>query len=321
VSKWTEYKKELESRFQKVFSCLNPPASKNDIQKLEKRIGEKLPREFYEIYNECDGEKRESLGVVYGMRMLPIHDILEEMDGWDEIINEGLDDNDECTSMPKNTINCVYADSKWVPLFSDGSGNFIGLDFNPDSKGKKGQIINFGRDEEAKRVLSKTLASFFTLITALSKKDYFKTEDDGSFSLGGIFIIDALKLPNLDKTIAQRNPDYGFYSIWVFSEHANDLESDYFTEAFYSDFEINKKSINSTETNMKHNGNVETIESLIKFSQYYNKYEKKLLTNLSELSLEKVGIVHIVNDYNYDKNIQLVESKGNIIYVGCYKVY
>lgn len=322
MSKWNVYKQTLETRFTKVFSYLNPPASKDDILLLEARIGAKLPKEFHSIYNDHDGESSDSPGVAYGMRLLPIQDIMQEMDSWDDIIKDGLDDfNDECTSIPKNAIQCVYADSKWVPLFSDGSGNFIGLDFNPGIKGKIGQIINFGRDEEAKRVVSKTLQSLFTLMTALSTKDYFASEDDGSFSLGNICFIDALTTPNLDQLINQRDPEYGFYSIWAYTEHVDEVAKDYFSNQFYEDFKIDKSVIKSNESSMKQNGNTETIDGLIKFSQYYAKYEKKLLETAKNLNLDKVGIIHIIQNFNYEENKALIQSKERAFYLGSYKVY
>lgn len=68
------------------------------------------------------------------------------------------------TSKPDNAIKKKYLHYKWLPLFSDYGGNFIGVDYDPDTQGKKGQIIIFGRDEENMIVLADSLDHFFDFI-------------------------------------------------------------------------------------------------------------------------------------------------------------
>jgi len=68
------------------------------------------------------------------------------------------------TSTPENAIRKKYFHYKWLPLFSDLGGNYIGIDFDPDIKGIKGQIINFGRDEENMFVVADSLENFFGLL-------------------------------------------------------------------------------------------------------------------------------------------------------------
>jgi cell wall assembly regulator SMI1 len=68
------------------------------------------------------------------------------------------------TSTPKDSIKRIYYHHKWLPLFEDYGGNYIGIDLDPDVNGTKGQIINFGRDEEDMFVFADDLESFFDLI-------------------------------------------------------------------------------------------------------------------------------------------------------------
>ena len=70
------------------------------------------------------------------------------------------------TSTPKNAIQQKYFHYKWLPIFSDYGGNYIGIDLDPDTKGKKGQVINFGRDEEDMFVLAQNLGDLFDKILA-----------------------------------------------------------------------------------------------------------------------------------------------------------
>jgi cell wall assembly regulator SMI1 len=68
------------------------------------------------------------------------------------------------TSTPQNTIKKKYFHCKWLPIFSDWGGNYLGLDLDPDTEGIKGQVINFGRDEEDMFVFASNLEAFFDLI-------------------------------------------------------------------------------------------------------------------------------------------------------------
>ncbi|TNH02471.1 hypothetical protein FHQ26_04945 [Testudinibacter sp. TR-2022] len=74
------------------------------------------------------------------------------------------------TSTPKNAIQKKYFHYKWLPIFSDGGGNYLGIDLDPDTKGKKGQVINFGRDEEDMFVLAQSLDDLFDKILVALRK-------------------------------------------------------------------------------------------------------------------------------------------------------
>jgi cell wall assembly regulator SMI1 len=107
-----------------------------------------------------------------------LYELEYESYNWDEIevvayadgqfeterINYNFDDEISFTSTPEHTIKKKYLNHKWIPVFSDYGGNFIGIDLDPDKKGKKGQIINFGRDEEKMFVIADDLEHFFDLI-------------------------------------------------------------------------------------------------------------------------------------------------------------
>ncbi|NPC91257.1 hypothetical protein HOO54_03060 [Bacillus sp. WMMC1349] len=60
----------------------------------------------------------------------------------------------------------------WIPISSDGSGNHIGIDLDPDKEGKVGQVINFGADEEVKYVIAYQLKDFLIHITNTLKEAF-----------------------------------------------------------------------------------------------------------------------------------------------------
>jgi len=74
------------------------------------------------------------------------------------------------TSTPENAIQKKYFNYKWLPIFSDSGGNYIGIDLDPDTEGTKGQVINFGRDEEDMFVLAENLERLFDKLLAEASK-------------------------------------------------------------------------------------------------------------------------------------------------------
>ena len=97
-------------------------------------------------------------------------------------IKRSFDDNSEWLNeiilYPKRAIKRKFPFTKWVPIFSDGCGNFIGIDLDPDTKGVKGQVIKFGRDEEEFVVIANSWTNFldFTLEVIEKGGQEFLTE-------------------------------------------------------------------------------------------------------------------------------------------------
>ena len=106
-----------------------------------------------------------------------IHQLEKESYNWDTLefelafdgshtvkrIDYVWEDHMDITSTPPLAIRKKYFHHKWIPIFYDYGGNFIGMDLDPDEKGSKGQIIVFGRDEENMFVIANSLEEFFDL--------------------------------------------------------------------------------------------------------------------------------------------------------------
>jgi cell wall assembly regulator SMI1 len=117
-----------------------------------------------------------------------LHDIEREGYNWDEIefiaygdgnyqVNRkdyNFSEEINFISIPEGKIKKMYFNHKWIPMFSDHSGNFIGIDLEPDYDGIKGQVINFGRDEEKMFVYANDLEQFFETVLKLIKTKDFK---------------------------------------------------------------------------------------------------------------------------------------------------
>lgn len=194
MNEWIVLREKIESKFPALIDVINNESNVESLNKIADLVGNTLPQSFVSIYANCNGQFRTKAGFVFGLSLLSTEKIIHELNVWREIIDQGLAGlNESCSSLTPSAIKIEYANTKWLPLLGDGGGNFIGVDFDPGPTGTKGQIINFGRDEDDKCVFAKSLDDFLVLLTELLNSPSLVEEEDGSYSYNHTHFIDALK--------------------------------------------------------------------------------------------------------------------------------
>ncbi len=151
-----------------------------------------IPDWYDDEKEDTQNEFREKLsGVTSACKEL--HDLEKDDWNWDELeitayadgrfsVERKETDWNELirfSCLPEKTIQLKYFNYKWLPLFHDYAGNYIGLDLAPAENGTKGQIIIFGRDESLMVVLANDLSSFFDWVLSAveSHIELFKSEN------------------------------------------------------------------------------------------------------------------------------------------------
>jgi cell wall assembly regulator SMI1 len=139
-------------------------AGEQNLADFEAATGLTLPKELRAFWQCHNGEKPSEAGLAAGFCLMSVEEAQQEIAGWAivrENLGDGLADLDQSmTSHPPGAIQCKYSIDGWVPLAKDHEGNFIGVDLDPGPTGTIGQVINFGRDEENKRVLFLSVIEF-----------------------------------------------------------------------------------------------------------------------------------------------------------------
>lgn len=191
---WKDLKEKIINTFPRYKDGLNSPANEADIQEIEKMASVSLPESYFSIYRECDGEKNNQVGFLFGLSLLPLESVKDEMTTMYEIIEDGLDGLDDfCESKVEGFIKHDYLNKKWIPIFADWGGNYIGLDFDPGPNGTIGQVINFGRDEDIKYVLASSLENLIDKLFNLIDEQDVNVNSDGEYNYKDLHFIDALK--------------------------------------------------------------------------------------------------------------------------------
>lgn len=147
----------------------NPPAADAQLDAFERQVGLELPRAYRQLYRWHDGEDDDRWGHIYGLPLLPLQEAAAQWQAWTRTLAyfKGNRYLVPAGSWPEGAVDPAYINPRWIPLTHDGSGNHIGLDFDPWPGGRVGQIILFGRDEDVKIVLAQSLGSFLEWIAGL----------------------------------------------------------------------------------------------------------------------------------------------------------
>lgn len=136
---------------------LAPGATQASIDAFEAATGLELPEEVRELFRGHDGQTSARVGLAAGFHFVSLHEAQKLMHDWAATraqLGESIKDLDRaCSSQPREAIQRKYSLPGWMPLLRDNEGNAIGVDLQPASEGRFGQVINFGRDEDEKFVL------------------------------------------------------------------------------------------------------------------------------------------------------------------------
>lgn len=223
-----------------IIDSFNKEATEDEIRQAEKVIGFELPDDVKGLYKIHNGQSGHS-GLFCGLPFLSLEEALQEWKNWNDVMEEGyssLDSN--IISIPSGHIKEVYCSKYHFPISKDHGGNNIVIDMDPDEGGKKGQIINSGRDEEMRYVIAGDIADFLRFIIHQFENNNVRTEKEEEYtnwylkSPANSHFLDTLKalsLPFGSESGPQEQNDLSF------EDWAESLENpwkDYFNEAFPS---------------------------------------------------------------------------------------
>lgn len=156
----------LADTFPELLETLNPPADPTLLAQFEAELGCPLPPPVRDSFLIADGQDMEasnnlaSGGLFFGLHLLPLDQVISEWQFWQQVEHDPASGQNPSilatmASIPPDWVKPLYACRGWLPLISDRSGNYIGVDLDPGQGGSWGQVIVFGRDFDRKCVLWK----------------------------------------------------------------------------------------------------------------------------------------------------------------------
>ena len=152
----------VEARFPTLIQEFRPPAL-SALHPSDSAGMEQLRA----LWSLTSGQSLDFLGVIGGLQLLGPDECESERGQWREIgvMGEGLDAVvhpawDASTSLHPEAVRAVYFAMGWYPILKEPmEANYLAVDTVPLPKGRPGQVIVCGRDEDVKCVAARDLAT------------------------------------------------------------------------------------------------------------------------------------------------------------------
>lgn len=140
------------------------------LQRLRELAPARLADTTLDDVEDDDSEKCSPFGLV------DLWAAADEWRMWAEIADDTADDPvvpaEDMQSHPAGAIKLVYASKQRLPIWLDGSGNGIAVDFDPGPAGKVGQVICYGSDDcDDMAVFGDSVTAFLRNCRALFERD------------------------------------------------------------------------------------------------------------------------------------------------------
>ncbi|WP_407571065.1 SMI1/KNR4 family protein [Deinococcus altitudinis] len=174
----------LAAELPEVLAALQPGATEAELNALEALTGQPLPSDVRALYGWRNGQNLDhpATGPFFGLTFLPLPEVARHWSAWQEVLSSmpELGEPDEnYTSEPAGAVQPIGISRGWIGFAYDHGGNHLGIDLTPGPTGTAGQIINFGRDEHARFVLSASMTGFLEWLASQYEAGNFVIEDEG----------------------------------------------------------------------------------------------------------------------------------------------
>lgn len=136
---------------------LQPGASEEDLIQLQETLNVTIPKEMVEFYRIHNGQLWDIGGQCF-IRNLTLSPISEIVENW-HFLNEEFE-GDELEASFDKEIKPLLWNPKWLPIASNGGGDYLCLDTDPTNEGQPGQVLYFWHDWGNRSVKAKSLFEF-----------------------------------------------------------------------------------------------------------------------------------------------------------------
>lgn len=139
---------------------LQQGASEEEFRDVETGLGFSLSEEMKDLYRVHNGQVRE-IGTECFVRNLTLSPLAEVLENW-RFLQEEFEP-DEMEPEADAEIKPMAWNPKWIPIASNGGGDYLCLDMDPSERGQAGQVLYFWHDWGRRAVEASGLFAFLEL--------------------------------------------------------------------------------------------------------------------------------------------------------------
>ena len=131
----------------------NRPATEAQISAAEARLGMVFPASIRNLYRLADGQPRDAVCLADAFNMMALEEVVEAADFLNDAFPGGIngEDPDHAPMDVDMGIRATWWWPRWIPMMTNGSGDYLCLDLDPADGGTVGQIISYYHDETYRR--------------------------------------------------------------------------------------------------------------------------------------------------------------------------
>lgn len=178
---WRDFESWLAVNWPEGLADLNPPASDDDIAKLERALGVRLPPDYIDCLKIHDGQRNRAGGLFDNFEFLSCSGVLAQWQIWKELHDRGRFDDIASDADPG--IRNDWWNPKWIPLTHNGGGDHDCLDLDPAPTGMCGQIITMWHETANREVQGNSFRVWFRrYVRAVLAGNYVYSKEFGGLT-------------------------------------------------------------------------------------------------------------------------------------------
>lgn len=174
-SLWKRIRNSLSTLAPPVAESLQEGASASSISAAEADMAVDLPKDVRDHFTTVNGQSS-PLGLISGYWLLPIEQVVEEWRVWKDLLDSGEFENNR--SNPDHGVRDDWWHPAWIPIASNGAGDFFCVDLKPAKGGKKGQVVQLLHDDSPRNLAANSLRDWLQeFADALDAGEYTVSSD------------------------------------------------------------------------------------------------------------------------------------------------
>jgi cell wall assembly regulator SMI1 len=181
---WTRIEAWLRGNWPGALDQLRTGAPASEIEATERLVGLRLPDEVKQFYRLHDGS--EDVGLFpssdtsgsdeMAFSPLPLSRVRGEWQNWKRLVEMGEFAGQ--ASQPAAGIRADWWNCGWIPIASNGGGDFQCIDMAPDETGRTGQVISMWHENGRRELLAPSLSDYLQLVAAGLESGKYRYEED-----------------------------------------------------------------------------------------------------------------------------------------------
>ncbi|WP_084542941.1 SMI1/KNR4 family protein [Deinococcus murrayi] len=171
---WKEFLGLLLSVAPNLAEGLRPPPPPQAVERLEAELSQPLPESVRRLLVQHDGQQVGGR-LLFGLVLMRLDAIFKYMQQHQPSPVELPDESSDPRLQERPS------DQRFLPLFTDDTGNYLGVDLNPPPDGTPFQVVVFGADVDDPRVVAPDLDTLFSELAGEIRRGNFEVREEDGF--------------------------------------------------------------------------------------------------------------------------------------------